>query len=211
MNWLYGLLGFIVLGVVVSVVWRFASQRESIPCPVWLCWMVEMDNPITESNRAAVIVGYLGVEPGMKVLDFGCGPGRLTIPLAEKVGPKGEVIAVDIQAGMLSRAQEKACEAKLNNIRFVQAAAGEGKLGKNQFDRAVLVTVLGEIPDKTGVMEELFEAIKPGGTLSVTEVIFDPHFQTRETVTRHASAAGFCEKGFFGKKLAYTLHLEKPS
>lgn len=210
MNWLYGLLGFVVLGGVVSVVWRFASQRESIPCPSWLRWMVEMDNPFTESNRAAVIVGYLGVEPGMKVLDFGCGPGRLTIPLAEKVGPTGEVVAVDIQAGMLSRAQEKAREAKLTNICFVQAAAGDGKLGSNKFDRAVLVTVLGEIPDKTAVMKELFDAIKPGGLLSVTEVIFDPHFQTRETVTRFAAAAGFREKDFFGKKLAYSMHFEKP-
>jgi ubiquinone/menaquinone biosynthesis C-methylase UbiE len=209
-NWIYGFLGFIVLGILVSVIWRLASQRQSLPCPVWLRWMVEMDNPFTESNRAAVIIGYLGVEPGMKVLDFGCGPGRLTIPLAEKVGPQGEVVAIDIQPGMLSRTQEKAREAKLENIRFVQAAAGNGKLGSNQFDRAVLVTVLGEIPDGVAALKELFEAIKPCGILSVTEVIFDPHFQTRETVLRYAQAAGFREKGFFGKKLAYTMHLEKP-
>jgi hypothetical protein len=43
----------------------------------------------------------------------------------------------------------------------------------------------------------------------VTEVIFDPHFQRRETVLRMAHAAGFKEKNFFGRNLAYTLHLEK--
>ena len=45
--------------------------------------------------------------------------------------------------------------------------------------------------------------------LSVTEVIFDPHFQSRTTVQQVASQVGFHEAGFFGKRLAYTLHLEK--
>ena len=74
----------------------------------------------------------------------------------------------------------------------------------------MLVTVLGEIPDRGAALKEIFEAIKPGGILSVTEVIFDPHFQSREAVLRFASEVGFREKGFFGKKLAFTLHLEKP-
>ena len=203
-------LGFVGLGLLIAFVWRFASNRRSIPCPVWLRWLVELDNPFTETNRANIIVGHLGLQPGMKVLDFGCGPGRLTIPLAEKVGPQGEMVAVDIQPGMLSRAQEKAQAANLKNIQFIQAASGEGRLERNQFDRAVLVTVLGEIPDRGAALKEIFEAIKPGGILSVTEVIFDPHFQSREAVLRFASEVGFREKGFFGKKLAFTLHLEKP-
>jgi len=46
--------------------------------------------------------------------------------------------------------------------------------------------------------------------LSVTETIFDPHYQRRETVIRLAGAAGFREKAFFGSRVAYTLNLEKP-
>jgi len=42
----------------------------------------------------------LELEPGMAVLDAGCGPGRLAIPIARQVGPQGEVVAMDIQAGM---------------------------------------------------------------------------------------------------------------
>ena len=55
-----------------------------------------MDNPFTKVNRAQTIVGLLGLAPGMKVLDAGCGPGRLTLPLAKTVGPQGEVLALDI-------------------------------------------------------------------------------------------------------------------
>src|SRR5215475_12500942 len=184
---------FVLLGaiVVVAIIWRVASRGRSVPRPTWLGWLVELDNPFTKTNRAAVIVQRLDVHPGMTVLDFGCGPGRLTIPLGKAVGPQGEVVAMDIAAGMLDRAQEKARAANLANIRFLQAAAGEGKLGRNRFDRALLVTVLGEIPDKEAALKEIYVALKPGGVLSVTEVIFDPHFQTRATVARLAGAAGF--------------------
>jgi ubiquinone/menaquinone biosynthesis C-methylase UbiE len=171
--------------------------------------MVEMDNPFTKVNRARVIVGLLELVPGMKALDAGCGPGRLTLPLAEALGPQGEVLALDIQEGMLARVREKVGAAGLDNVQFVRAGLGEGKLPRAYFDRAVLVTVLGEIPDQLAALNEVYEALKPGGILSVTEVIFDPHFQRRESVLRVAQSAGFREKNFFGRSLAYTLHLEK--
>ena len=205
---LLGLLGVLVLG---AVVWRLASDRRSIPCPAWLGWMVELDNPFTKTNRAATIVERLDLRPGMVVLDVGCGPGRLTIPIATKVGSTGEVVAMDIQSGMLQRAREKARAASLTNIEFLQAGVGEGKLGRNRFDRALLVTVLGEIPNRDAAMREIFDALKPGGILSVTEVIFDPHFQSRQTVARLARTGGFREKAFHGNAIAFTLNLEKPA
>ncbi len=78
-------------------------------------------------------------------------------------------------------------------------------------DRALLVTVLGEIPDREAALSQIFQALKPGGILSVTEIIFDPHYQSRSTVLRLASAAGFQEKAFFGNRIAFTLNFEKPS
>lgn len=206
---LYLILGLIGLGL-IGIVWRLFSRRRELPCPTWLGWMVEMDNPFTKANRARVIVGHLGLAPGMKILDAGCGPGRLTLPLSEAVGPQGEVTALDIQEGMLERVHEKVGAAGLKNVRFLQAGLGEGKLPKAYYDRALLVTVLGEIPDQVSALQEIHGALKPGGILSVTEVIFDPHFQRREAVIGMAQAVGFNEKNFFGKSLAYTLHLEKP-
>jgi ubiquinone/menaquinone biosynthesis C-methylase UbiE len=199
------------IGLLIAVVWRLASRRESLPCPAWLRWMVELDNPFTKTNRAHVIIGHLGLQPGMKVLDAGCGPGRLAIPAAEGVGPQGEVVAVDIQAGMLDRAREKAQAANLDNIEFRQTGLGEGKLEQAKYDRALLVTVLGEIPDQETALKEVSDALKPGGILSVTEVIFDPHFQTRSAVLKVARAAGFQEQAFFGNSIAYTMHLIRPT
>jgi ubiquinone/menaquinone biosynthesis C-methylase UbiE len=206
----YIVLGVIVLIGLVAIVWRVGSRRRSIPCPAWLGWLVELDNPFTKTNRAAVIVERLDLRPGMAVLDAGCGPGRLTIPIARRVGQQGEVLAMDIQAGMLRRAREKARAANLANIQFLEAALGEGKLGRDRFDRTVLVTVLGEIPDREAGLTEIFAALKPGGLLSVTEIIFDPHFQSRQTVARLARAAGFREQAFHGNRIAFTLNLERP-
>ena len=160
----------------VALTWRLASRRQSLPCPVWLRWFVEVDNPFTRSNRAEFIVGTLSLSPGTTVLDAGCGPGRLTVPLARRVGSAGRVVALDVQAGMLSRARAKTEAAGLRNVEFVAAGLGDRKLPANRFDRAVLVTVLGEIPDRAAAFVELFDALKPGGLLAVVEVIFDPHF-----------------------------------
>jgi ubiquinone/menaquinone biosynthesis C-methylase UbiE len=207
----YIALSLLVAAALAGLIWRISSGHRSLPCPAWLGWMVEMDNPFTKENQARTIVSRLGLSPGMKALDAGCGPGRLTIPLAAAVGPNGEVLAVDIQEDMLSRVRVKVKDQGLQNVTYLQTGLGQGKLPRERFDRAVMVTVLGEIPDQSAALQEVFTALKPGGLLSVTEVIFDPHFQREQKILPLTKAAGFRKKAFFGRKLAYTLHLEKPS
>lgn len=190
----------VVATVLVGIVRPLASRRQSLPCPVWLRWLVELDNPFTKTNRAAFIVGTLELSPGMTVLDAGCGPGRLTVPLAQGVGPSGRVVALDIQPGMLARAKTRTDAASDKNVQFVAAALGDGKLPASHFDRAVLATVLGEIPDRPSAFAELFGALKPGGFLVVVELVFDPHFQTRSSVTSLAISTGFRQRAFFGHR-----------
>jgi ubiquinone/menaquinone biosynthesis C-methylase UbiE len=204
------LLFVVAVTVLVAIAWRLASRRQSLPCPVWLRWLVELDNPFTKTNRAAFIIETLALSPGMTVLDAGCGPGRLTVPLARSVGSTGRVVALDIQPGMLARAKTKTEVAGQTNVEFIAAGLGDGKLSAHYFDRAVLVTVLGEIPNPAVAFAELFDALQPGGFLAIVEVIFDPHFQSRSTVTRLAVSAGFRERAFFGHSLAYVIHFEKP-
>jgi 2-polyprenyl-3-methyl-5-hydroxy-6-metoxy-1,4-benzoquinol methylase len=208
---LYLLIIIIGLVFIIAMVWRFASRRFTIPCPVWMKGL--LDPPFSEgvSARTQSTIRHLDLRPGMNVLDAGCGPGRLTLPIAKKAGPQGEVTAVDIQEGMLHEAQMRARAANLGNIRFLRIGLGEGKLERNRFDRAVMITVIGEIPDREAAVQEIFGALKPGGILLVEETIRDPHFQTRSKVSQLAGAAGFKEREFFGNFFSYTLTLEKPS
>jgi ubiquinone/menaquinone biosynthesis C-methylase UbiE len=205
------LAGLIVLAAVVYFGWRVASRRRSLPCPAWLAWAVERDNPFATAHRAAAIIASLDLRPGMAVLDVGCGPGRLAVPIAAAVGATGSVVAVDIQPAMLRLAEAKARDAGVANIRFLHATAGTGRLERAQFDRALLVAVLGEIPDRAAALAEIFAALKPGGVLSVTETMFDPHYQSRRTVTRLAAAAGFRELARHGNAIAFTLILATPA
>jgi ubiquinone/menaquinone biosynthesis C-methylase UbiE len=112
---------------------------------------------------------------------------------------------------MLARAKAKTEAADHTNVEFVAAALGDGKLPANHFDRVVLATVLGEIPNGAAALAELFSALKPGGILAIVEVIFDPHFQSRSTVTSLAISTGFRERAFFGRSWAYVIHFERPN
>jgi ubiquinone/menaquinone biosynthesis C-methylase UbiE len=167
-----------------------------------------VDNPLSKGRTNATLA-YLQLSPGLQVLDAGCGPGRLTIPIAQAVGPKGNVVAVDIQPDMIRRARDKASQASLSNIEFLNASLGQGSLPSSTFDRAVLVTVLGEIPDREGALREIYASLKQGGFLLVNEVMGDPHYQTVGKVRALAEGVGFTPGPIHGRLLAYYFMLEK--
>lgn len=197
-------------GIVLVIIYLLINRRYSLPCPVWLHKFVELDNPFTETNRAAFIIENLDLVPGMKVVDAGCGPGRLTIPVSKIIGPSGKVLALDIQQGMLDLVAQKSRAAGLNNIEYLNVGLGMGKLKNNEYDRALLITVLGEIRDQKAALKEIFDALKSGGVLSITELIFDPHFQRLAHVETLATQIGFIKKGFYGNRFAYNILFEKP-
>lgn len=193
--------------IAIALIWRAVSQRRSLPCPAWLGWMV--DNPLSKGRTNATLV-HLDLSPGMHVLDAGCGPGRLTIPIAQAVGPQGTVLAVDIQPEMLRRARTKAARASVANVQFLHAGLGEAKLPRSLFDRAVLVTVIGEIPDRLAALREIYSVTKPGGFLLVNEVMGDPHYQSIRRVKDLAEEAGFRPGAIYGNRFAFSIKLERP-
>lgn len=203
--------GVVVLALVASAGWgwRIAAKRRALPCPPWLILLLE--NPYTEALAGAkTLLDRAAVEEGMRVLDIGSGPGRLTLPAAERVGPSGSVLALDIQPEMVRRLQERLAAGGIDSVEVVLGGVGDGKIEGNGFDRAFLVTVLGEIVEKQRGLEEIYQALKVGGILSITEVFPDPHYQSRATVRRLAEGAGFRLVEEIGTWLAFTMNFQKP-
>jgi ubiquinone/menaquinone biosynthesis C-methylase UbiE len=197
----------VTLGFVLG--WRLLARRAALPCPTACLWLLE-NRMMERVAGAELLLDRAGVQPGMTVLDAGCGPGRLTIPLAARVGPAGQVLAVDLQTAMLERLSARLESHVIRNVRTQHAALGAGMLPAGTFDRAFLVTVLGEIPDRLGALCEIRAALKPGGVLSLTEVFPDPHYQSRGTVRRLATAAGLRVVEVLGSWRAFTANLARP-
>jgi ubiquinone/menaquinone biosynthesis C-methylase UbiE len=200
---LFVALSVLIGGVItLCVVWRVAS----LPCPWWLVPLLE--NPYFQVVAGAeLLMDRAGIGPGMSVLDAGCGPGRLTVPIAKRVGPAGRVVALDRQLRMLQRLQRRITDHDLTNVETIFGKLGEDLLPPAAFDVAVLVTVLGEIPDQAGALAEIRGALRAGGVLSVTEVLPDPHYQTLAQVRALAAEAGLAEQRLFEGRAGYTINL----
>jgi ubiquinone/menaquinone biosynthesis C-methylase UbiE len=185
------------------------QRRRPIPHPPRLTCLFE--NPLVGAFVGpGRLVERLNVAPGMRVLDAGCGPGRLTIPLARAVGPGGEIVALDSQPGMLEKLRRRLETEGITNVRPLRAGLGEGAHAGGGFDRAVLAMVLGEVRDRGAAVRELYAALEPGGVLSVTEIFGDPDYRRPSTVRREVEGAGFRLVRRFGGFPAYTLNFQRP-
>lgn len=203
------LLGTLGAGFLLAALAFLRQRRRPIPHPPPLTFLFE--NPLVEFfvGREA-LVRRLWLAPGMRVLDAGCGPGRLTVPVARAVGPEGEVVALDGQRAMLEKLERRVAAEGLENVRTVLAGLGERELGERGFDRVLLAMVLGEVRDRATAVRELNAALKPGGILSITEVFGDPDYRRPATVRREVEPAGLRLVESFGGFPGYTLNFEKP-
>ena len=115
-----------------------------------------------------------------KALDIGCGTGVTTIELA---GSVAEMTAVDTAPEMLKIAMEKAGEAGVRNIKFIQGDIFIEELEPGTFDAVMIFNVLLYLPDQDAAMRRLRELVKPGGCLAVAADCLKYSF-TREALRK---------------------------
>ncbi|MDX2136468.1 MAG: class I SAM-dependent methyltransferase [Chloroflexota bacterium] len=199
---------FILLVVGVSLWWRRASRRRSLPCPTWLASGLE--SPVMDRVLGTrTTLDRIDLQPGQRGLEVGPGPGRLLIPAAKRVSPGGEVIGLDIQPGMVERLKARAAQAGVANLTAVEGDATQPHFPPGHFDVIWMCTVLGEIPDREAALRQCSTALKPGGRLSITEIFPDPHYQSDATVRRLAEGAGFSFREVQGPWYFFTANFVK--
>jgi ubiquinone/menaquinone biosynthesis C-methylase UbiE len=174
-----------------------------------LAW--SLDNSLVQRSPLTLkTLERIGLHPGEKVLEIGPGPGRLLIPAARRVLPGGEVVGIDIQPKMVDRLKRNAEKAGVTNLTVILGDATHSHVPEATFDLVFLCTTLGEIPDRSAALAQCHRALKLGGRLSITEVILDPHYQSRSRVRRLAEGAGFRLISIDGSWRFYTATFVKP-
>ena len=141
----------------------------------------------------------LQVKPGMTVCDMGCGNGYHTLPLAEMVGEKGKVLAVDVQPQMIEMLKANIAAKGIKNIEPINGLYHDPKLPPNSCDMILLVDVYHEFSHPVQMLASMRAALKPEGQLVLVEFraeddsvpIRPEHKMTKLQINKEMNANGF--------------------
>jgi ubiquinone/menaquinone biosynthesis C-methylase UbiE len=144
----------------------------------------EHERLIRQARRLAPVTERFfreaGIGPGQRVLDLGAGVGDVAMLLSRLVGPAGEIVAIERDPRSINRAQTRAAEAGLHNVKFAQTDIAQFSSGAS-FDALAGRFILQFLPDPVGALRSLSEKVRPGGIIAFQEgswapfVLFSAH------------------------------------
>lgn len=122
-----------------------------------------------EIEKLKRLFAATGPLAGLRLLEPGCGTGRLTEVLADKVGPRGQVVAMDISPGMVAAASQRLVRFKNVDLRLGSIEAMAKQLGI--FDQIICHQVFPHFVDRAAALKILAHLLKPGGRLIISHFI----------------------------------------
>jgi ubiquinone/menaquinone biosynthesis C-methylase UbiE len=144
---------------------------------------------------------HSGLRPGMRVLEVGPGGGWLTEAACTMLGSSDQLVCLDIQTDMLNQIRTRL---RPKRPGLVCASGSTLPFRDAVFDLVFLVSVLGEIPDKHGALNESRRVLRAGGILAVTESFPDPDYVRKRLLRRWATRAGLGAAECFASFGGYT-------
>jgi ubiquinone/menaquinone biosynthesis C-methylase UbiE len=158
-------------------------------CPWWLCH--SFDNPLRRlfHDPEQLLDAY--VKSGMTAVDIGCGMGYFTIGMAKLAGPRGRVIAVDLQQRMLDALAKRSIRAGVAD-RIVLHRCRKESLGVDgPADFALVFWMAHEVPDKPRFFHEIHDLLRPEGRLLLVEPKYHVSLRSLERTLAVCRDAGF--------------------
>ncbi|OQW30998.1 MAG: hypothetical protein A4E19_20755 [Nitrospira sp. SG-bin1] len=124
----------------------------------------------TAARDAAFFMPYL--KSDMHVLDCGCGPGGISVTLAELV-PQGRVVGIDIEDSQLEMGRREAQQREIGNVEFHHASLYALPFADGTFDAVLAHAVLYHLAEPMKALRELWRVLKPGGVIGLRDADFD--------------------------------------
>jgi ubiquinone/menaquinone biosynthesis C-methylase UbiE len=132
-----------------------------------MAWMMGVMDIFYPAGRAERNLSKIPLKPGLTVIDYACGPGRYSIPVAVAVGPAGKVYAVDIQPLAVETVRRKAARKRLNNVEGVVADSYHTGIPDGIADLVLMIDAIHMVTDRGRLFQEIDRVLKQEGLLFV--------------------------------------------
>jgi SAM-dependent methyltransferase len=130
----------------------------------WTAEQERLDAMMAETSLA--LLDAADPQSGEQILDVGCGCGSTSIAYGEAVGPKGQVLGLDVSEPMLGLARKRAAQHDLPNVTFVRADAAAHDLKPESYDLVASRFGVMFFADPVMAFRNLRKALKPSGRLA---------------------------------------------